>query len=73
MNLRQEQISRERKNETLIIVLIRSVDLILDHIRFNTFRIDGNYYYRKEEVDNELRILKSRIAEVTLKAISNNK
>ncbi|MDI5949004.1 hypothetical protein [Flavobacterium yafengii] len=63
----------ERKNETLRIVLIRSVDQIIDHTRFNTFRIDGNYYYGKEEVDNELRILKSRIAEVISKAISNNK
>lgn len=63
----------ERKNETLRIVLIRSVDLIIDHTRFNTFRIDGNYYYRKEDVDNELRTLKSKIAETTSKTISNNK
>lgn len=73
MSLRSEQISRERKNETLKIELIRSVDLILDHIRYNTFRIEGNYFYHKEEVDNELRIVKSRIAEVVLKTISNNK
>ncbi|RTY94329.1 hypothetical protein EKL32_11265 [Flavobacterium sp. GSN2] len=73
MSTRSEQISRERKNETLKIELIRSVDLILDHIRYNTFIIEGNYYYRKEDVDNELRIVKSRMAEVTLKVISNNK
>lgn len=73
MSTRSEQISRERKNETLKNELIRSTDLILDHIRYRTFSIEGNYYYRKEEVDNELRIVKSKIKEVALKVISNNK
>ena len=73
MSTRSEQISRERKNETLKIELIRSLHLMFDHIRYDTFSIEGNYYYRKEEVDNELRIVKSRILEVASKVISNNK
>lgn len=73
MSLRSEQISRERKNENLRIALIKSVDLILNHITYRTFRIDGNDFYLKEEVDNELRIVKSRLTEVALKVISDNK
>ncbi len=70
MDPKAQQRLRERKNDDLRIEINNSIDFNLNNIRFKTFTSNGNNFYLKEEVDNELRYIKSRLAEITLKLFS---